>query len=181
MWYLFITQSSHSHHTVITQHIKLWKSLTCEVDGLDRLDEIRLLHLKPVEQLRYEAHDVKLRKRTYLVTRGRAKGCCMENGLPTSSRVSSGTVYWLRLLQPINYSLYSQCGNTFPSIHLSCSCERSECLHAAPVVRTADPPQPGGSSSVNCSHKTLWSDAGCRDCQPLTWCPSDTHLEGAER
>jgi len=36
---------------------------TCEVDGLDRLNEIRLLHLKPVQQLGYEAQDVQLRER----------------------------------------------------------------------------------------------------------------------
>lgn len=42
-----------------------WKSQTCEVDGLYGLDEIRLLNLKPLQQLSYEAHDVQLRKRAY--------------------------------------------------------------------------------------------------------------------
>lgn len=129
--------------------IKLWNSLTCEVDGLDRLDEIRLLHLKPLEQLRYEAHDIKLRKRTHLVT--------VEEQKVAAWKVDCQHLQEYLVVPSIGYTCCScsQCGNTFPSIHLSCSCERSECLHAAPVARTADPPQPGGSSSVNCSHKTL--------------------------
>lgn len=36
-------------------------SQTCEVDGLYGLHKIRLLHLKPVQQFCYEAHDVQLR------------------------------------------------------------------------------------------------------------------------
>lgn len=48
--------------------ITFWKSQTCEVNGLYGLDKIRLLHLKPLQQLRYEAHDVELRKIAYRVT-----------------------------------------------------------------------------------------------------------------
>lgn len=58
--------------TVDTIEIKFsktcWKSQTCEVDGLYGLDKIRLLHLKLLQQLRYEAHNVQLRKKACLVT-----------------------------------------------------------------------------------------------------------------
>lgn len=37
------------------------KCHTCEVYGLYGLDKIRPLHLEPIQQLTYEAHDVKLR------------------------------------------------------------------------------------------------------------------------
>lgn len=36
-------------------------SHTCEVGGLYGLDEIRLFHFKPLQQLGDEAHDVELR------------------------------------------------------------------------------------------------------------------------
>ena len=37
---------------------------TCEVDWLYGLDKVRLLNLKPPQQLSYEAHDIHLRRRT---------------------------------------------------------------------------------------------------------------------
>lgn len=41
---------------------------TCEVDGLYRLDKLRLLHFKPLQQLRDEAQDVELRKRNFWIS-----------------------------------------------------------------------------------------------------------------
>lgn len=46
----------------ITESESNCTSQTCEVDGLDGPDEIRLLDLEPLQQLRYEAHDVQLRE-----------------------------------------------------------------------------------------------------------------------
>lgn len=37
-------------------------SPTCEVNGLNGLDEVRLFNLEPLQQLSYEARDVQLRR-----------------------------------------------------------------------------------------------------------------------
>lgn len=45
-----------------------FKCHTCEVCGLYGLDKIGPLHLEPIQQLTYEAHDVELRETEPKVT-----------------------------------------------------------------------------------------------------------------
>lgn len=42
----------------VTVRVTKTVSLTCQVNGLNGLDKIRLLHLKPFHQLSKETHDI---------------------------------------------------------------------------------------------------------------------------